>query len=155
MSPRIVLITGCTKGGMGFYLAEEFAKKGCIVYASARRLDSMKELTHDNIRRVVLDVTSDEGVLNVVQKILEKEGRTDILVSNAGAHCGGTCASARLDVNGQRFTCSSSRASPRYLSGRGQRSVRHQFLRNRATDTNHSSSNGQKEKRHHCGYRLS
>ncbi|EPT06184.1 NAD-binding protein, partial [Fomitopsis schrenkii] len=86
---RVVLITGCSKGGIGFALSEEFASKGCKVYATARRLEAMEGLTQPNIERLALDVTNDANVKEVVTTIIDREGRIDIVVNNAGAPCHG------------------------------------------------------------------
>ncbi|EIN14016.1 oxidoreductase [Punctularia strigosozonata HHB-11173 SS5] len=81
---RVVLVTGCSEGGIGFHLCEKFADAGCTVYATARKMESMDSLTHPNIHRWTLDVTSDEDIQKVTQTILRDEGRIDILVNNAG-----------------------------------------------------------------------
>jgi 1-acylglycerone phosphate reductase len=44
----------------------------------------MEGFTSDNIEKLGLDVTSDNAVERVVQMILDKEGRIDIVVNNAG-----------------------------------------------------------------------
>ncbi|KAI1786090.1 NAD-P-binding protein [Ganoderma leucocontextum] len=80
----VVLVTGCSKGGIGFSLCEAFASKGCIVYATARRPESLEGFSQDNIYRLTLDVTEDDSVKEVVQTIIEKEGQIDVLVNNAG-----------------------------------------------------------------------
>ncbi|KIK15790.1 hypothetical protein PISMIDRAFT_290032 [Pisolithus microcarpus 441] len=89
-TPKVVLVTGCTTGGIGFHLCEEFAEKGCIVYATSRRLETMQGFRHDTIRAMALDVTRDEDISAVVQKILEERGKIDIVVNNAGALAIGT-----------------------------------------------------------------
>jgi 1-acylglycerone phosphate reductase len=50
---RTVLITGCTDGGIGSALAQEFNKHGYKVFASARRLEAMSALPADVTRVVV------------------------------------------------------------------------------------------------------
>ncbi|KAI0756319.1 NAD-P-binding protein [Daedaleopsis nitida] len=80
----VALITGCSKGGCGFAIAQEFAAKGCVVYATSRRLESMDELKHENIHKFPLDVTKDESVKEVVRAVIEKEGQIDVLYNNAG-----------------------------------------------------------------------
>ncbi|KAH7912907.1 hypothetical protein BJ138DRAFT_1060194 [Hygrophoropsis aurantiaca] len=84
-SRNVVLVTGCSQGGIGFYLCERFAERGCVVYATSRRLESMKGFNHPNIRTLSLDVTSDESVEYAIGKVLEDMGKIDILVNNAGA----------------------------------------------------------------------
>ncbi|KZT67754.1 NAD(P)-binding protein [Daedalea quercina L-15889] len=82
---RVVVITGCSKGGIGFALCKEFATKGCKVYATARRLEAMEGLAHPSIECLALDVTDDANVKQVVETVIEREGRIDIVVNNAGA----------------------------------------------------------------------
>lgn len=50
---KTVLISGCTNGGIGFCLADEFNRKGYNVFASARKLESMSNLP-ESITRVVV-----------------------------------------------------------------------------------------------------
>jgi NAD(P)-dependent dehydrogenase (short-subunit alcohol dehydrogenase family) len=84
MSGKVVLITGCSKGGIGFYLCEHFAEQGCTVYATSRRLETMDGFKHP-VEKRVMDVTSDDDVKLVVNSILEEQGKIDIVVNNAGA----------------------------------------------------------------------
>jgi len=88
-----VLITGCSAGGIGFHFCEEFLARGCTVYATSRRLDSMKGLLQPpgcaassagKIYTRELDVTIDESVERVTNEIIEEAGKIDIVVSNAG-----------------------------------------------------------------------
>ncbi|XP_006454042.1 hypothetical protein AGABI2DRAFT_189366 [Agaricus bisporus var. bisporus H97] len=95
--PRVVLVTGCTTSGIGYALAKEFADKGCIVYASSRKIEKMADFGHPNIHKLALDVTSDQNVQDVVQEILSKEGKIDIVVNNAGAICPGPLIDNSLD----------------------------------------------------------
>ncbi|KAI0714969.1 NAD-P-binding protein [Earliella scabrosa] len=101
--PKVVLITGCSDGGIGSALATEFASKGCKVYATSRRLESMQELTHSNIERVPMDVTDDASVQAAVGQIVQKEGRIDILVNNAGMTCSGPVIDINMDRIQQTF----------------------------------------------------
>ncbi|KAI0756318.1 NAD-P-binding protein [Daedaleopsis nitida] len=80
----VVVVTGCSIGGIGFALCEEFAAQGCIVYATARRLEAMEGLQSKNIHKLTLDVTKDEDVQAVVKAVIAKQGRIDVLVNNAG-----------------------------------------------------------------------
>ncbi|KAL4063889.1 hypothetical protein V8B97DRAFT_1928126 [Scleroderma yunnanense] len=94
---RVVLVTGCTTGGIGFHLCEQFAQRGCIVYATSRRLESMEGFKHENIRTMVMDVMADDNVQAVVQNILAAEGKIDIVVNNAGALAIGALAEATIE----------------------------------------------------------
>jgi len=94
---EVVIVTGCSKGGIGFSLCEEFASKGCKVYATARRVEAMEGFKHKSIECLRLDVTDDANVEEVVKIVMEKEGRIDILVNNAGVPCHGPLAETPLD----------------------------------------------------------
>ncbi|KAH9855734.1 oxidoreductase [Lenzites betulinus] len=95
-SSKVVLVTGCSEGGIGFGLCEEYASQGCKVYATARRLEAMDGL-RETIEKLVLDVTSEENVKKVVEAVIEKEGRIDVLVNNAGVLCTGPIIDIPLD----------------------------------------------------------
>ncbi|KAI9144040.1 short-chain dehydrogenase/reductase family protein [Paraphysoderma sedebokerense] len=84
MSHPVVLVTGCTKGGIGYALCEQFHKKGCLVVATARRVDTISDLEKIGITTHTLDVTDLRNVKIVIDKVIEKFGRIDILVNNAG-----------------------------------------------------------------------
>ncbi|KAJ7438014.1 oxidoreductase [Mycena galericulata] len=84
-TPRVVLVTGCSSGGIGYALCERFAADGCRVYATARRLEAMAGLdAHPLISLATLDVTREEDVCRVVDLIVAEAGGIDILVNNAG-----------------------------------------------------------------------
>ncbi|PCH34064.1 oxidoreductase [Wolfiporia cocos MD-104 SS10] len=93
----VVLITGCSEGGIGFTLCEEFASRGCKVYATARRMEAMDKLGHANIVKLRLDVTDDANVTDVVQTIIDREGKIDVLVNNAGILSTGAIADVPMD----------------------------------------------------------
>lgn len=81
---RVVLVTGCSTGGIGFALCEAFARQGCKVYATSRSVDTIGDFNDAGIQKLALDVTSDDAVQRVVQDIAEREGRINVLVNNAG-----------------------------------------------------------------------
>lgn len=80
---KVVLITGCSTG-IGRTLATEFQKKGCKVYATARKLEAIEDLESQQIAVDRLDVTDDQNIAEVVDRINRNETRIDILVNNAG-----------------------------------------------------------------------
>lgn len=79
----IVLITGCSTG-IGRALVREYAKQGCLIYATARKLEAIRNLAGENVFIDTLDVTNDHDVQSVMQRIKNEQGRLDILVNNAG-----------------------------------------------------------------------
>ncbi|KAJ7677607.1 oxidoreductase [Mycena rosella] len=81
---RVALVTGCSEGGIGHELGQKLATNGFTVYATSRSLSSTETLVHPNIKRRVLDVTSDAQVRAVVESVMEEAGQIDMLVNNAG-----------------------------------------------------------------------
>ncbi|KAG1877724.1 hypothetical protein DFJ58DRAFT_4363 [Suillus subalutaceus] len=102
MSGKVVLVTGCSKGGIGFYLCEHLSEQGCTVYATSRRLETMDGFKHP-VEKRVMDVTSDDDVKLVVQSILEEQGKIDIVVNNAGAIAIGPLLDVSLDQARKAF----------------------------------------------------
>ncbi|WP_448218426.1 SDR family oxidoreductase [Endozoicomonas sp. 2B-B] len=88
-----VLITGCSSG-IGLALALELDQRGYKVWATARKLESIKHLSDRSIRTAELDVTDENQVGRILKEIQEEEGKLDVLINNAGY--GGMGAVAEL-----------------------------------------------------------
>lgn len=80
---RNVLITGCSSG-IGRTLALEFQQRGYRVWATARNPQSIQDLADQNVQVLVLDVTNESQIQDVLQHILTVDGHLDMLVNNAG-----------------------------------------------------------------------
>ena len=63
---------------------EEFARQGCKVYATSRRVETIADFHDSSVQKLALDVTSDESVESVLNHITEVEGKIDVVVNNAG-----------------------------------------------------------------------
>ncbi|KAF2025506.1 NAD(P)-binding protein [Setomelanomma holmii] len=83
---KSVLITGCTDGGIGSVLALTFAQRGLLVFAAARKLAKMANLSNlPNVKLLELDVTDRAQVQAAVALVRKETGGTlDYLVNNAG-----------------------------------------------------------------------
>lgn len=88
----VALITGASSG-IGYATALAFARRGTHVAATARRTDRLSALAdavnalpapHGDVLTVAADVTDAAAMQNAVAQTLERFGRLDILVANAG-----------------------------------------------------------------------
>lgn len=80
---KVILITGASSG-IGKESAKLLHQQGHTIYCAARRVDSMKELEELGMYPLSMDVTNDESMVKGVEMILQKEGKIDILINNAG-----------------------------------------------------------------------
>ncbi len=80
---KTVLITGCSSG-IGRATARAFNDEGWTVYATARNPADAQTLGDEGCELATLDVTDQDDVDRVVNRILDEEGAIDCLVNNAG-----------------------------------------------------------------------
>jgi NAD(P)-dependent dehydrogenase (short-subunit alcohol dehydrogenase family) len=76
----IALVTGASSG-IGQATAERLASAGYKVYGTSRR---EAQAERRPFSMLLLDVTSDESVDAAIEKLMQLEGRLDLLVNNAG-----------------------------------------------------------------------
>jgi NAD(P)-dependent dehydrogenase (short-subunit alcohol dehydrogenase family) len=84
--PRVWVITGASSG-FGRAIAEAALAVGDIVVAAARRTDALEDLVASAPERVTalaLDVTDTDRIRKAVAEVLDRHGRVDVLVNNAG-----------------------------------------------------------------------
>lgn len=80
---QVVLITG-TASGFGKATAEKLIEKGYIVYGGDIQLEANRYLDKIGGHAMVMDVTKDDQVKAGVQKVIDEQGRIDVLINNAG-----------------------------------------------------------------------
>jgi len=93
---KTVLITGCSTG-IGRATAERLARRGHTVYATARNIDSIRDLEAAGCRTLALDVTDEASMAGTVAAVEEAEGAVGALVNNAGYSQSGAVESVSLD----------------------------------------------------------
>ena len=77
-------MTGCSSG-IGAALAAHIAKSSQHIVATARKIEALAYLPDaDNVIKAKLDVTSDADIAAVFKAALDKFGRIDVVVNNAG-----------------------------------------------------------------------
>ncbi len=99
---KVAIITGASSG-MGKSTAFELQKKGYKVYGMARRTEKMNDLKEKGMEVVSLDLTKDETIVEAVNTVLEKEGRIDVLVNNAGYGSYGTVEEVAIEEAKRQF----------------------------------------------------
>lgn len=79
----VALITGASSG-MGKDFALRLIAEGYTVYAAARRLERMQDIAEAGGLPLAMDVTDDASMVKAVSRILDEQGRIDVLINNAG-----------------------------------------------------------------------
>ncbi|MGB5943457.1 MAG: SDR family oxidoreductase [Leeuwenhoekiella sp.] len=77
---KIILITGASSG-IGKAIAEFLVTKGFTVYGSSR---NPKQSVVNGVHFIKLDVTKKDSVAQAVAEVIQKAGRVDVLINNAG-----------------------------------------------------------------------
>ena len=80
---KCILITGCSSG-IGAAMAAEFQRRGHVVYATARKIESLAPLAAEGMRILALDVNDDASIAAAIKVVESEQGRIDLLVNNAG-----------------------------------------------------------------------
>ena len=104
LTGQVAVVTGASTG-LGVQMAKALANQGCNIVCLARRKENvdanaaMLEAEYGvKAIGVVCDITSTENVEAAVDEIMEKMGRIDILINNAGT---GACAPAEQITDAQ------------------------------------------------------
>ncbi|KAI1652867.1 NAD(P)-binding protein [Daldinia decipiens] len=83
-SDAVWFITGCSSG-IGQSLAQFITQTSNRVVATARKVSSLSSLpTNDRVLKLELDVTSIPSIEAALQATVDKFGRIDVVVNNAG-----------------------------------------------------------------------
>lgn len=88
---QVVLITGCASG-IGYLTALKFARNGFTTFASvrdmasegARELQRIAAAEQISLFVLPLDITKDEEIKEAIQVVMQRSGKIDILINNAG-----------------------------------------------------------------------
>lgn len=89
LNGKIALVTGGGRG-LGAAICETLAEAGVVVIAADLQLDQAMQVASSLQARgleaiaLPLDVTEDQQIEAIVQKIVDQYGRLDILINNAG-----------------------------------------------------------------------
>ncbi len=92
-----ILVTGCSSG-IGASTAQLLLEHGHVVYATARRPETLAALAAAGARTLALDVTGEESMQAAVAEVEREHGRVGTLINNAGYGVYGTVEEADLDA---------------------------------------------------------
>jgi uncharacterized protein len=89
MKGKVVIVTGASSG-IGEAAAREFGRAGARVVIAARRLERLQALAHEiealggDVLVVQTDMSKFGDIQSLVSQTIERFGRVDVLVNNAG-----------------------------------------------------------------------
>jgi NAD(P)-dependent dehydrogenase (short-subunit alcohol dehydrogenase family) len=99
---KAILITGCSSG-IGRATAVRLARAGRPVYATARRLDSIRDLEAVGCRILPLDVTNEGSMRAAVAAVEGTHGAVGVLVNNAGYSQSGAVEEVPMEAARKQF----------------------------------------------------
>ena len=91
---RVALVTGASSG-IGAAAARELVGAGFTVYGTSRKAAAGEE--RDGVVFLPLDVTDDDSVAGAVREVLDRSGRVDVLVNNAGLGIAGAAEESSIE----------------------------------------------------------
>lgn len=109
LKDKVAIVTGGSRG-LGRAMAEGLVREGCRVVICARSEDALQQAAAEmrgaggDVIAIAADMTSEADIQRLVQAVLDRFGRVDILVNNVGGSQGGSAPSdedwsAAMDMN--------------------------------------------------------
>ncbi|KUP97835.1 SDR family NAD(P)-dependent oxidoreductase [Thermobifida cellulosilytica] len=83
---KVALVTGASRG-IGAAIARGYAERGALVVGAARSADQLRALAAtdpEHISTATVDLRDEESLSGLVDLVVERHGRIDVLVNNAG-----------------------------------------------------------------------
>lgn len=97
-----VLVTGCSSG-IGRATAQRLLAKGHVVYATARKAETLDDLARAGARTLALDVTDEASMRTAVEAVEADHGSVGTLVNNAGYGAYGPVEEVAMDAVRDQF----------------------------------------------------
>lgn len=83
LTGKVALITGAT-GGIGGAIARKMREAGATVVVSGRNIAKLDAEFDDEYIKIPCDLAADGGAVELVMNTIERAGKIDILINNAG-----------------------------------------------------------------------
>jgi short-subunit dehydrogenase len=101
---KVIFITGVSSG-IGKACAEHLANKGYPVYGTSRKVTSPTRKNTDSgfLEIIPMDVNSDASVQEGINYLINKEGRLDVVVNNAGFGIAGAIEDTTIEEAKRQF----------------------------------------------------
>ena len=96
---KVILITGVSSG-FGKISAKLLAQKGHVVYGTIRT----KCEVDASVKVLNMDLTNPDSIKKAIEKVIQEEGRIDVLINNAGMHLGGPIEETPVDLFSRQMT---------------------------------------------------
>lgn len=101
MQGKVVLITGAN-GGLGTYVTQAFLNAGATVNGTSRKIQQ-SDFNNPNFTALPAEISSGEGAKLLVEQVVARFGRLDILVHTVGGFAGGQSIADTDDTTFQRM----------------------------------------------------
>ena len=99
LTGKVVIITGASSG-IGEASARLLSERGCKLTLAARSIDKMESLAAElSTESLVVgaDLTDPDDITNMVEGTVERFGRIDVMLANAGVYIPGQFADGDID----------------------------------------------------------
>ena len=96
MNGKIVLVTGAN-GGLGTFVTQAFLDRGVTVIGTSRQIQQ-SQFAGPNFAAISAEISSLQGAKILVQQVLDRFGRLDVLVHTVGGFAGGPAVAETDDV---------------------------------------------------------
>ena len=93
---RVVIVTGASSG-IGNACATHLAKKGIRVFGTCRNPSAYVKKADEFFEMIGMDITDDDSVSKAVAAVVEKAGRIDAILCNAGMGIAGSIEDSSME----------------------------------------------------------
>ena len=101
MQGKVVLVTGAN-GGLGTYVTQAFLDAGATVIGTSRKIQQ-SDFSSPGFNALAAEISSREGAKSLVDQVVARFGRLDVLAHTVGGFAGGQTIAGTDDDTFQRM----------------------------------------------------